>query len=359
MKNIVICADGTWSRPEEDPVRDHPTNVLKVARAIAPVSAAGIEQVVFYDWGLGSYHDEFTAGAFGKGINKNIQDCYRFIVQNYNLGDKLYFFGFSRGAFTVRSLAGFMNNCGILKQANANLIAEAFQVYKDPKVRPDDEFSRQWRNDHSVKADVDKLSPSERRAYSADGYPRVHFIGVWDTVGALGVPLSVLSFLNKEHMFHDNKIGPNIVTARHALAIDERRDDFRPTVWKQRPGVDIEQVWFAGCHADIGGGHPPDSDGTQLSDYPLKWISDEAAGKGLSFSAHLAAGIKAKATSRLNESYEGKWLLAGQHKRTVLAYLRIHQSVKDRYEADPKYRPDKLVLRVASDTSWGDLVPHD
>jgi uncharacterized protein (DUF2235 family) len=85
--------------------------------------------------------------------------------------------------------------------------------------------------------------------------------------------------LDKEHMFHDNKIGPNIVTARHALAIDERRDDFRPTVWKQRPEVDIEQVWFAGCHSDIGGGQRPDPDGSLLSDFPLKWIADEAAGR--------------------------------------------------------------------------------
>ena len=83
MKHIVICADGTWNRPEEDLSKDYPTNVLKMARAIAPVSAGGTEQVVFYDWGLGSYHDGFKAGAFGSGINKNIQDCYRFLVHNY------------------------------------------------------------------------------------------------------------------------------------------------------------------------------------------------------------------------------------------------------------------------------------
>ena len=100
MKNIVICADGTWNRPEEDLAKDHPTNVLKIARAIAPVSEDGAEQVVFYDWGLGSYHDGLVAGAFGKGINKNIQDCYRFIVQNYSLGDRLFFFGFSPVSYT-------------------------------------------------------------------------------------------------------------------------------------------------------------------------------------------------------------------------------------------------------------------
>lgn len=357
MKNIVICADGTWNRPEEDLEKDFPTNVLITARAIAPVSAAGVEQVVFYDWGLGSYHDGFTAGALGSGINKNIQDCYRFIVQNYALGDRLYFFGFSRGAFTVRSLAGLLNNCGILKQANARLVWEAFELYKNPDVHPDDEFARKWRDKYSVKADVGRIPAGEKHAWTADGHPKVHFIGVWDTVGALGVPLSVLSFLNKEHMFHDNKIGPNIVTARHALAIDERRDDFRPTVWKQRPGVDIEQVWFAGCHSDIGGGQRPDPDGSLLSDFPLKWIVDEAAGKGLRFSEHLFTGLMPKATSQLHESYTGKWLLAGQHKRAVLTYLRLHQSVKDRYDADPGYRPEKLVQRIEKGSGWGELVP--
>jgi len=359
MKNIVICADGTWNRPEEDLKKDYPTNVLKVARAIAPVSDGGAEQVVFYDWGLGSYHDEFTAGAFGAGINKNIQDCYRFIVQNYAIGDRLYFFGFSRGAFTVRSLAGLLNNCGILKKSNARLIARAFEIYKDPDIKPDDDFSKNWRNRYSVKADLSQLTGAARRAYTDEGHAKIHFIGVWDTVGALGVPLSLLSFFNKEHMFHDNKIGPNIVTARHALAIDERRDDFKPTIWKQRSGVDIQQVWFAGCHADIGGGLEPDADGSRLSDYPLQWITREAVGQGLSLAEHQEDDLVLSKTSLLHESYEGKWLLAGQYKRPVISYFKIHESVKMRYEADASYRPDKLVARLGSPPDWGELVPVD
>ena len=185
----------------------------------------------------------------------------------------------------------------------------------------------------------------------------MHFIGVWDTVGALGVPLSLLSFFNKEHMFHDNKIGPNIVTARHALAIDERRDDFKPTIWKQRPGVDIQQVWFAGCHSDIGGGLAPDKDGSRLSDFPLSWIAQEAIGCGLELAEHLDADIILNATSKLNESYEGKWHLAGQHKRTVTSYFKIHQSVKLRYEKDSDYRPEKLVARLGTPPKWEELVP--
>ena len=103
MKRIVICADGTWNRPEKDP-EDQPTNVLKLARAVKPVAGDGIAQQVFYDWGLGSYHDGAAAGTTGRGISKNIMDNYRYLVQNYAPGDEIYLFGFSRGSYTVRSL---------------------------------------------------------------------------------------------------------------------------------------------------------------------------------------------------------------------------------------------------------------
>ena len=131
MANIVICADGTWNRPEEDLSKDYPTIVLKMARAITP-EQGDVKQHVFYDWGLGSYHDKMSAGMTGSGIHKNILDGYRYIVQNYNEGDRIYLFGFSRGAYTVRALSGLINNCGILKRAEARLISEAWKIYKSP-----------------------------------------------------------------------------------------------------------------------------------------------------------------------------------------------------------------------------------
>ena len=100
-KRIVICADGTWSRPEKDLQKEWPTNVLRMARAIKPVAHYGAVQQVFYDWGVGSYHDAMYAGITGQGVQKNIMDAYRYIVQNYTPGDELFFFGFSRGAYTV------------------------------------------------------------------------------------------------------------------------------------------------------------------------------------------------------------------------------------------------------------------
>ena len=346
MKRIVICADGTWNRPEKDIKKDYPTNVLKLARAISPVGKDGVDQVVFYDWGLGSYNDKFSAGTFGKGINKNIMDCYRFIVQNYALGDELYFFGFSRGAYTVRSLAGFLNNCGILKNARANLIQKAFDMYKSADIHPGDETSHAFRKLNSVNIKLDGLSREEKKKYTHDGCPKIHFVGVFDTVGALGIPFSVLGFLNEKHMFHDTKIGPNMLYARHAMAIDEKRDDFQPTIWKQRDGVDIQQVWFAGVHSDVGGGYTPDEGGIVAADYPLKWISEEARRVGLVFSSHLASRLKPSPTATLHDSKRGIYKIAGTHVRTVLSYLDIHESVKARWDSDPGYRPKKLKKRV-------------
>lgn len=134
-KRIVICADGTWNRPEKDLKVDFPTNVLRLARAISPLASDGKPQQVFYDWGVGSYYDEAMGGATGRGLHKNIMDGYRYIVQNYSPGDEIYLFGFSRGAYTVRCLCGLINNCGILKRPDAALIQQAFDHYKKA-VRP-------------------------------------------------------------------------------------------------------------------------------------------------------------------------------------------------------------------------------
>ena len=130
-KRIVVCADGTWNRPEKDDT-DVATNVLRFARAIKPTARDGTPQQVFYDWGIGSYHDKVVAGATGSGLHKNIMDGYRYVVQNYAPGDDLYFFGFSRGAYTIRSLCGLINNVGIVKRPDARLIQKAFDQLAAP-----------------------------------------------------------------------------------------------------------------------------------------------------------------------------------------------------------------------------------
>ena len=168
-KRIVVCADGTWNRPEKDLSKDVPTNVLRLARAVKPTARDGTPQQVFYDWGIGSYHDQVIAGATGKGLHKNIMDDYRYIVQNYSPGDEIFLFGFSRGAYTVRSLCGLINNCGILKRPDARLIQRAFSIYKRSgrDWKPDGERSKEFRRNRSHASRT------------------IHFVGVWDTVGAI------------------------------------------------------------------------------------------------------------------------------------------------------------------------------
>ncbi|MGE6606458.1 DUF2235 domain-containing protein [Halomonas sp. NPDC076908] len=235
MKNIIICSDGTWQSPESDTT----THVLRLAEGIAPQDSAGNKQVVFYDWGVGSEGDKFSGGITGQGLDKNIQDCYRFLVHNYEPGDAIYLFGFSRGAYTVRSLAGLVRNCGILRREHAEKVGHAYALYRNrgPASAPGREKAGVFRKNYAL-ADIS----------------RIHFIGVFDTVGALGIPAPFLGTLGSDkYLFHDTEPSSIINHARHAVAIDENRLDFEPTLWSAKAGIDLKQVWFAGVHTDIGG----------------------------------------------------------------------------------------------------------
>jgi uncharacterized protein (DUF2235 family) len=318
MKRIIICADGTWNRPEEDVEKDFPTNVLKFARGIAPKDTKGNKQIVFYDWGIGSYHDKVSGGAFGDGLEKNVMDGYRFIVHNYEPGDKIYLFGFSRGAYTVRSLCGLINNCNILKGSESNRIMEAFELYKNPNHIPMDDYTIEW-----------------REKYSINDSSKVDFVGVWDTVGAMGLPFSFFGLVKDKHRFYDNKLGSNVVVARHALSLDERRDDFEPTIWQPNNNVDLKQVWFAGVHSDIGGGYEKDNDDTLLSDIPMTWLMKEARSKGLNFEDFLSVNTL-NPTAKKHDEYKGLMRFLGEYKRVIpnpnIISTTVHSSVKIRYD---------------------------
>jgi uncharacterized protein (DUF2235 family) len=341
MANIVICADGTWNRPEENLEKDFPTNVLKLARAIKP-SDNDVKQHVFYDWGLGSYHNRVSAGATGCGIHKNILDGYRYIVQNYAPDDKIYLFGFSRGAYTVRALSGLINNCGILKRPDANLISEAWKIYKSPlpKNHPNGEASKHFRDNH--------CHPSMK----------VHFVGVWDTVGALGIPFSVMGLFESHDEFYDTKMGSNVSIARHALAIDEQREDFEPTIWTPRSGVDLKQVWFAGVHSDIGGSYPPDKQtGLRSADTPLAWMLDEAISAGLIIEPHIRDSLTDGTKGKLHKSRNHVYRLKSPLHRPLFIDskpTKIHPSVKSRYLADSSYRPPQL-RKLVEHLRWDNL----
>ncbi|MFJ6086278.1 DUF2235 domain-containing protein [Streptomyces sp. NPDC092369] len=271
-KHLVVCCDGTWNIADQQ----SKTNVTKVALAVRPHSAVGTEQRVYYGKGVGTLRGErLRGGAFGAGLSRNVLDAYRFLVHTYQPGDQLYLFGFSRGAFTARSLAGLIRNCGIPRPEHADRIGEAWALYRSRANRPT-----------SVAATL------FRRAYSYE--TEIRFIGVWDTVGALGIPALpgprpfrwLVERFNRRWSFHDTELSSWVNGAFHALAIDEQRSAFAPTLWHQQPGAfakgqELKQVWFAGVHTDIGGGYPESG----LSDITLHWMVDHARAYGLEFEA--------------------------------------------------------------------------
>jgi len=336
MKRIIICADGTWNRPEENIEEDFPTNVLKFARGIAP-TGGDTKQIVFYDWGIGSYHAKINGGGFGAGLEKNVMDGYRFLVHNYEPGDEIYLFGFSRGAYTVRSLCGLINNCNILKGAESNRIEEAFELYKNPEYTPMSDYAVNWRNEHSI-----------------ENSSTITFIGVWDTVGAMGLPFSFFGLIKDHHRFYDNKLGSNVITARHALSLDEKRDDFEPTIWSPNDTVDIKQVWFTGVHSDVGGGYKYDSDGTTLSDIPMTWLMQEAQAVGLAFE-DFSSVTELNPTAKQHDEYKGLMRFLGKYKRKIpnpnVIPTLVHSSVKKRYE-NSDYKSDPIEKYIKEHDTW-------
>ncbi len=261
VKRLIVCADGTWNTLDQR----WPTNVVKMARAITPTGRDGISQVVFYDPGVGTGPglDRWTGGAFGEGLDKNIADDYTFLMHNYDAGDQIFLFGFSRGAYTVRSLGGLIRKCGLLPKAHADRLPEALAMYRKRDLSADTQEAQEFRRLYSRETDI-------------------WFVGVWDTVGALGIPLTGLRWLTRrDHQFHDVELSKIVKHAYHALAIDERRGPFKPTLWsnKPKPGQTVEQVWFSGVHTDVGGGN----DDSSLSDAAFTWMKSKAEACGLTF----------------------------------------------------------------------------
>jgi uncharacterized protein (DUF2235 family) len=287
-KRIVICCDGTWNSPDQQQNGvPSPSNVTKVALCVAPVDAAGVEQRVFYDKGVGTGRfDRIRGGAFGYGIKRKILDAYNFLIANYSPGDELFFFGFSRGAYTARSTYGLIRNSGLLKREFTDKIPDAYDLYRRRDIAS---------HPNGVESTL------FRKSYSFE--PRAKFIGVWDTVGALGLPVSkFFKFLNYRWSFHDLQLSKTVDNAFQALAIDEKRKPFQPSVWDQDPkatGQVLEQVWFAGVHSNVGGSY---SD-TSLSDLALLWMVRKAEGCRLEFDrAQLNSMLKPDPLGKMNES---------------------------------------------------------
>lgn len=235
--------------------------------------------------------DRLLGGAFGLGIERKILDAYQFLIINYETGDELFFLGFSRGAYTVRSTFGLIRNSGLLKPEFAHKVPDAYALYRrrDDASHPD-----------AVESEL------FRRTYSRE--PRAKFIGVWDTVGALGLPVGgLLQLINKRWSFHDMTLSSWVDNAFQALAIDERRKPFRPAIWDQSAnaaGQVFEQVWFAGVHSNVGGSYPK----TGLSDVTLLWMIEKAEACGLAIDRNSMATINKPRPDALGTLYNSQTL---------------------------------------------------
>ncbi|AYF75634.1 DUF2235 domain-containing protein [Nocardia yunnanensis] len=274
MKRLVVCCDGTWKAESSTTS----SNIVKIAETVRLTGAdregKSVGQRIYYVSGPGSrgfMSDRVLGGAFGLGLEANLSAAYWQLALNWEPGDEIFIFGFSRGAYTARSLAGMINRLGILKY-DAMIHGKypaALAIYKTRKRNPDDPDPAAW-------ADF-------RARYCHPETPVINFLGVFDTVGAMGVP----GLTAYKHRFHDVNLSPIVRCARQALAIDERRREFAPCLWEVPPGQRalhdradrVKQVWFEGVHSDIGGGYAD----CGLSDITLRWMIAEAEAEGLAF----------------------------------------------------------------------------
>lgn len=326
-KRLIMCCDGTWNTAGQK----CPTNVVKLYNAIAERSDDGTEQRRFYHPGVGTKKwERIRGGAFGFGLSRNVQDTYRFLVENYEPGDELFLFGFSRGAFTARSTAGFVRNAGILRSDQAHRIGEAYALYRTDEG-PDSPAAVEF-----------------RKAYAYSDQTPIRFVGVWDTVGALGVPnvgFPGTNFLNRRWAFHDTKLSSRVQSAYQALAIDEQRRPFEPAVWiPQAHAVsqELEQVWFTGVHCDVGGGYPE----RDLADISYRWMANRACAAGLALTEDVPALDPTWAMGRLHESRTGLYKIIPPLHRALGKDDAAHEyasSTAVLRHKDDKYQPTNLV----------------
>ena len=258
-KNIVVFSDGTRQTGGEG----NPTNIYQMFKMMENRTP---RQVVFYDAGVGTGWQRVTGSAAGMGISRNIREGYRFVFEQYEAGDRIYLFGFSRGAATVRSLSSFIHHFGILPKSRPELIKKAWKIYR-----------RRNRSSFEKKRDdfVARYPPMSAT---------VCVLGCYDTVAALGLPVPWANSLLDgiplfRHKFHDFKLSMGVEHAFHALAIDEERKAFRPVLWDAdvEQNQTLDQVWFAGMHSDVGGGYAERG----LSDIALVWLTRHAVDQGL------------------------------------------------------------------------------
>ena len=316
-KNIIICLDGTWNKPDE---KDSATSSETNVKILYDLCVNDKEtQITYYDKGIGTkWFDKTIGGVFGVGLSENVRQAYRKLSKTFEKNDKVFIFGFSRGAYTARSLAGLIFQCGLLssRKATKKNVEKVYDVYKNGNT-------------------VEEKSKNIKCP--------IRMIGVWDTVGALGIPVDFLKntkkLIDKNLQFHDTKLNNEIRAAYHAVAIDEQRKAFTPTLWdvsKKWKGQIVEQVWFAGVHADVGGGYSE----RYQSNIALQWMLKKTKKHGMKL-VHNYDELSRPIHDPHNKIYGPKT------KRKVAVteknITKVHSSVLKKMEVCKGYKPRALV----------------
>lgn len=388
MKRFIVCLDGTWNNASKENERDdgskvfRPTNVLKMARATKKFDKDGVLQITYYDAGVGAmnrapnvrtkmvrFFDNKLGGGWGAGFEVNIEEAYTFLANNYDQGDEIFIFGFSRGASQARSLCTLIEWAGgFPAKSDAYYVPRIFSAFLDKQGQD------------NVTAMVDGINERrhERNQPSLEPFlvPNMAFLGVWDTVLALGSRFQAQEGSSgKAHQFHTPSTPPRTVTTiRHGLAIDERRHDFQPEIFSGSGTCqDFEQRWFAGVHSNVGGGLMDDS----LANCSLRWMCEQAAARGLALNTDYLSFFRpypaGKASEKTNFYKVGDALMRpargfhGIRQLDKAPDIKIDQSVLDRLNADPakhknlekEYRPENLMAYLVANPQYDSELSQD
>jgi hypothetical protein len=349
QKRLAVFLDGTWNSVDTN------TNVWRMRSLCAPTGQDGKPQLIYYSVGVNG----FLGGAFGQGLDENIRLAYEWLIENYRDGDEIFIFGFSRGAYTARALAGLIAIDGLLEQGSPIGVNELFDRYK----RGDEETI--WKlKEMEAAGDIAKISPQEKWLLKYARPVNVKVVGVWDTVGSIGIEAGDFTGISSSQFdYLQTGLRLPIQNGYQALAIDEHRAKFAPTIWdvhrstaKPRPLSSVEQRWFVGAHANVGGGYETDL----LAQRPLRWLMKKAESQGLVFRSEVnldGDDVTAKIRDSYGEFMYGTYRMVSRpFYRTIGAAPDVHDdgthtnvnetidaSVFQRWRADPTYRPQNLV----------------
>lgn len=392
-KKIAIFCDGTWQSLRSATA----TNVVRLSRCVSSADGAGVPQIVYYDEGVGVGSEvgrvpdlatRVWGGALGRGLDRKIERAYQFLVLNFDPGDDIFIFGFSRGAYTARSLCGLIRKCGIVKRDCFYRIPEAIDHYRGP-LHPASPEMVQFRQSYTHRLaagpeDYDRLeivAPEadersiETRAdlfqYRPDRTYRMMFAGIWDTVGALGIPrrFDLLRLGRKSYQFHDTSASSLLASIRHAVAANERRVDFDVTPydnldelniqWAAKTGWNVvaeadprfvpyncrpyQERWFPGDHSDAGGGNLD----CALASSPLLWMAEGAGWAGLAFDRNASWPLGEADRLRnplkpLGPKATQSWPGGPLRRRGPPTVPQIAFETRLRYVRDKSYRPPNL-----------------